>query len=265
MPVPSPISRLRDRSSGLPPRPGAADVARGLSLVVHDLRGPFTAVQAFARFLDDQARESLDSTAASWLDGCRANAELASHLCEALSVLEGSCVRSGAPLALVIPSAAARLQKFLARGRVALKVSGDFPDRQFERRRLGFVVEAVLVAVAHSVGAGPCRVEISGSEHEERVKLIVACDREAAGLDGLALRMRGGDAAGLSEMALQAALIDLGARLAAPEAGVLEIRLRAADEGLMRAVRGRRAVAASTAAASPAPCGIPGRMADQSG
>lgn len=241
MPVPSPASRFHDVSFDLAPRPGASDVARHLSLVVHDLRGPATALSAYARFLDDQSRASLDPVAASWLDGCQANGELAAHLCEALSVLEGSCVRSRAPLGLVVPAAAARLQKFLARAQVGLKVSGVFPDRQFERRRLGFVVEAVLVAVAHSVGAGrPSRVEFSAEAHEDRVTVRVACDEEAAvGLEGLVVRLREGEAGGLSEMALLAALIDLRAGVAVTAAGGFEIRLQAMDEVESFDVRGR--------------------------
>lgn len=213
-------------------RPGAADVARHLAVIVHDLRGPATALQAYARFLDEQARPELDPTAASWLDAFQANAELTGHLCEALSILDGTSLRSGASLQEIVLQASTRLQKILARARFVLKVPGDFPDRRSERRCLGFVVEALLVAAAEETGTGgPSGLEWCAVEREERIVLILGFEPgPLEGLSALPARLESGQPRGLSELALSAALSDLGAVLRCPAPGRLEVSLPIGSE-----------------------------------
>lgn len=212
-------------------RPGAADVARHLRLIVHDLRGPATALQAYARFLDEQLRCDLDPAALSWLDAFQANAELTGHLCEALCILEGTSLRSGAPIRDIVEQSCGRLQKLLARGPLALKVSGVFPDRKAERRRLGFVVEAILAAAAVESAPGhPANLEWSAEEREERIVVTLAFEPGLFdGLSELPARLRGGHPAGLSELALAAALSDLDAEFGEPLPGMVRIVLPATD------------------------------------
>jgi hypothetical protein len=212
-------------------RPRAADVASQLGLVVHDLRGPATALQAFARFLEQEAGTALAPVAAGFLEACQANAEVTGHLCDALALLDESGLRSRASLRDILAAAEGRLQKLLVRGQIGLKFPGEFPDREFDRRRLAFILEAVLVAIVQGSGVkSPSRLELSCREQGKNVVLTIAADAGAAGaLDALAGRLCSRRPGGLSELGLVAALSDLGAEVAAPAPGLLDVFLPVVD------------------------------------
>jgi hypothetical protein len=129
--------------------------------VLHDLRGAATAIDALAGLVADDA-PALSPASHGLLGLIQARAEQLGTLCEAVSWLQDP--RSGqAPLERTLRSSTGRLQKFLRRSGLALKSLGEIPDRSFESRPLGVLLQSVLVAAVNareSSGPGTAALEV---------------------------------------------------------------------------------------------------------
>ncbi len=130
-------ARARGRSSGVSPLPWPA--------VLHDIRGAATAIDALAGLAAHGGALPPETT--GLLEMIRARAEQLGTLCEAGSALQGRAARQSLTASLADPGA--RLQNFLQRAAVTLKVPGEIPDRECDGP-LGALVRFILVTAVNA-------------------------------------------------------------------------------------------------------------------
>jgi hypothetical protein len=217
--------RPPDRAGPPEARVPADRLARSLGSLVHDFRGPVTALTAFAHLLDERYAGAIDGTGRSYVDAFGVNAETLAHLVDGLAFLAAETREQPAPLGQAVRDATARLQKVLARGRIPLNLPAVFPDRNIGRRSLALVLEAVLLRVVKV--AGRCRgatLALSAAEEPAGTTVILTlrCNQpepntsppHEALRDEIRAALSGEDFGG---MVLRTALEELGGELTVAE------------------------------------------------